>query len=376
MSSRHIEPSLIRGGAVAALLFLTASCGPDGQNPLATAPDGPELQAGIATQATVSVFASGLTNPRGLRFSPDGNLYVGEAGVGGTYSTEGRCPQVTPVVGPNTGGLTARIVKIDPQGQVTTVAANLPSTVDPSGASLGVADLIFENHRLYALLAGAGCAHGHPEIPASIIQVNADGSWAVVANLSRYTKTHPSANTAPDFDPEGVWYSLTKFHGDLVAQEANHGELARINLKTGVVSRISDLSATQGHIVPTAVTADRSNFFVGNLNAFPIVPGSSKILKVTPGGAISDYATGFTTIVSVVMDPRGRMYVLEMSAAPGFPTPFAGRIVRVSLKGQKEVVVGGLFFPTGMTMGPDGNLYVSNHGFGPPGGEILKVTLP
>jgi hypothetical protein len=31
-----------------------------------------------------------------------------------------------------------------------------------------------------------------------------------------------------------------------------------------------------------------------------------------------------------------------------------------------------------MTVGPDGNLYVSNNGFGaPPGaGEIVKVTLP
>jgi hypothetical protein len=36
-----------------------------------------------------------------------------------------------------------------------------------------------------------------------------------------------------------------------------------------------------------------------------------------------------------------------------------------------------LDLPTAMTMGPDGNLYVSDKGFGfPPGqGEIVKVTL-
>jgi hypothetical protein len=43
------------------------------------------------------------------------------------------------------------------------------------------------------------------------------------------------------------------------------------------------------------------------------------------------------------------------------------------------VIADGLFFPTAMTMGPDGNLYVSNVGFGPPPtgmGEVLKIELP
>jgi hypothetical protein len=46
----------------------------------------------------VSVFASGFNNPRGLKFGPDGNLYVAERGLGGANSTVGQCAQVVPPV--------------------------------------------------------------------------------------------------------------------------------------------------------------------------------------------------------------------------------------------------------------------------------------
>ena len=43
-----------------------------------------------------------------------------------------------------------------------------------------------------------------------------------------------------------------------------------------------------------------------------------------------------------------------------------------------ETVASGLTFPTGMTVGPDGNLYVSHFGFGfPPGaGQVVRIQVP
>ena len=36
-----------------------------------------------------TILASGLNDPRGLTFGPDGTLYIAEAGTGGTTSTVG-----------------------------------------------------------------------------------------------------------------------------------------------------------------------------------------------------------------------------------------------------------------------------------------------
>src|SRR5437660_2759879 len=90
---------------------------------------------GTSLPNNVSVFATGLNNPRGLKFGPDGNLYVAEGGTGGSATTVGLCTQVPFPVGPYSGGFTSRISRIDGLGNRHTVVDGLPSS--QTGPALG-----------------------------------------------------------------------------------------------------------------------------------------------------------------------------------------------------------------------------------------------
>ncbi|HUR94329.1 MAG TPA: ScyD/ScyE family protein [Gemmatimonadales bacterium] len=331
-----------------------------------------------AAQATPTVFATGLRFPRGLTFGPDGRLYVAEAGSGGTISTRpSACDQVDPPVGPYQSGRTARISRIGPNGNRSTVAFGFPSGINALGDVIGVADVAFLDGQLYALVAGGGCSHGSRNVPAGIAKVSSTGDWSIVADLSAYLAAHPVANPPADFEPDGTWYSMLAVRGKLFAVEPNHGEVARILPDNWRVSRVVDVSATRGHIVPTALAQRSGALFFGNLGVFPVELGTEKVFQLAGDGSLTLVKGGFTTVLGLDFDAQRRMYVLETSHAPGFPTPGAGRVVRLNLDGSRDVIVDGLTFPTAMRFGPDGRLYISNKGYGPPQpGEILRVDVP
>ena len=358
------------------------------------------LMAQAAIEPTPFVLASGLEGPRGLRFGPDGYLYVAEAGTGGTNSTVGQCTQVPGPPGgpgPDTGGLSARISKISPSGKVTTVASGFPSvTIGPNGVNgtIGVADVVFLDGDLYALIGGGGCSHGNPHNPSGIAKVNLkNGSWHLIADIGAWLKTHPAKyESADDFEPDGTLYSLIAHDGALLTVEPNHGQVISVT-KSGEIKQVIDISASEGHIVPTSIAVRDGSFFVGNLNLFPIDPQWARILTISRadrddfenvppglqperGYRIVSSKAGFTTVVAVDFGPDGLLYVLELSDGAGFPTPGLGKVVRVLHSGAIEDVVTNLSVPAGMIFGPDRRLYVSNLGAAPAGaGQILRVVI-
>lgn len=336
---------------------------------------------------TSKVMVTGLNDPRGLKFGPDGMLYVAEGGIGGTNSTVGICAQVPstgpgPYLGSNTG---SRISKIDWNGVRTTVADNLPSSTSNAAAGnsiMGVADVEFVGNTLYGLLSGAGCSHGVADIPNGIFKVNPDKTWKVVANISQYLMNNPVAQPDPDdFEPDGTPYSMVNVGGNLYVTQPNQQEIDRVNPLNGNISRIVDISILHdgdggGWIGPTSMVYHNGNFYFGTLTPFPLVQGAAAVYKLSPNGNYSVYASGFTMILGVLFDNDNNLYVLENTVGQPGPTPGFGDVVRVEPSGKRQIIVSGLHLPTAMTFGPDGKLYISDWGIGPPGlGQIVQVSF-
>jgi hypothetical protein len=300
------------------------------------------LAAGTAAHADVTVYASGLNNPRGLKFGPDGNLYIAEGGTGGTTlpPADPDCV-VIPPVGPYLGSATgSRISMIDGSGNRTTVVDNLPSSqTSPALGNLvsGVADVAFVGNTMYAVLAGAGCSHGVPSIPNGVIRVNPNGSWTMIADLSAYQRAHPVQHPEEDdFEPDGTWYGMIAVRGDLYAVEPNHGEIVKVTTG-GNISRVIDVSASQGHVCPRRSTTD--------LSTQPGDPSPDAVLqrlKVTPSGQM--LTRPFNMVWPGV---RTRIATCWRPAWFGADAGTAG--AGQQRRQDSTVIADGLFFPT-MTM--------------------------
>ncbi|WP_207555994.1 ScyD/ScyE family protein [Intrasporangium flavum] len=331
-----------------------------------------------------TVVATGLNNPRQLAFSPGGQLYVAEAGLGGS----GPC-QVGEL-GEVCFGLTGSVAKVGRTG-VTRVVQGLPS----AGGSdvIGPSDIVFTGNHRFALTIGLG---GSPDYRAGF-----GPDAALLGSVVTGDLRHPGAGVRRVFDvagyeqranPDGTDVDSNavglarKGNGFVVADAGGNDVVSTRHggSTVGVLPPVPTTKAAEGlpvgfpaDAVPTDVVKGPDGaWYVSQLVGYPFEAGASTIWRIVPGHRPKAYATGLTNVTSLAFDEHGRLYAVELSAT-GLLSGGPGDLVAVKpWSSSHRVVAAGLPLPYGVAIRGESAYVTTCSTFCPPGaGSVMKVHL-
>ncbi|MDQ3694926.1 MAG: ScyD/ScyE family protein [Chloroflexota bacterium] len=293
----------------------------------------------------VTLAADGIPNPRGFLWEEDRSMIVASGGIGGTAELP--------------ADESGSIFRIE-NGCPVTLASGFPSA-SAFGGRYGISDVALLNGTLYALGDGGFDVTPPTPAPDGLYRINADGSWEAIVNIGAWVEANPTRLVPGDADPGGEPFAMVSDGEAFWISESNHGQILRVTPE-GAITRIADLSET--HPVPTGLAlAPDGGIYVGFLTAAPFTDGSSKVVKVTADGTVTDVWTGLTAVTAVAVAPDGTLYAVEMSTGNATEPPFyrvgTGRVVRQTGPSSLEPVMTSLPQPLRMRFGPDGGLFVA-----------------
>lgn len=300
----------------------------------------------------VIAAASGLTNPRGFAWGPDGSLYVAEARV---------IPEDDATTDRTSGELEGIVVRIQ-DGCPVVFQGNLPSSEGSGGPDLGPSGLAFLNGALHVLDEGGGSAHGNPLTPDGIYRIDGGGSAVLVADVGAWVDANPVAESPASHNPGGDLTGMVGHDGALVIVESNGGQVLKVTAD-GAITRITDLSGEEQKPRGIATGAD-GRLYVGLTGTDDV----ARIVAIGPDGTVEDVWTGLTSVADVAISQDGTLYALQMGTATGDDAwsfePGSGSVVRQSGPDTSALVATGFDTPIAMAFGPDQGLYVSSPAVG------------
>jgi hypothetical protein len=375
------------------------------------------LALGVASPAwaggkgpAVQTVATGLDNPRHLEFGGDGDLFVAEAGRGGSG------PCFVGAEGPACVGNTGAVTKIDRRGRQSRVVTGLASfavstppeavgagAIGPHGIAVLPHDVLLvvnggptEPHESPATPGGpAGPSISRETLAAQNPVANLFGRVLLatpytrpvsVADLYAYERdVNPDAQVGTagiDSNPVDVEVDGLR----LVVADAGGNTLNAVNL----VGRISTLGLFPNrpepnpfggppvpmNAVPTSVEVGHDGYYVSQLTGFPFPVGGANIYRVPRrGGTPEVIASGFTNIMDLALAPDGTLYVLEIDHDGLLGGASEGAIFARSRWGgvrRIELPAGALPMPGGIAIGRDG-LYVTINTTSPGAGAVVRI---
>ncbi|MBW4535576.1 MAG: ScyD/ScyE family protein [Pleurocapsa minor HA4230-MV1] len=339
----------------------------------------------------IEVLASNLDGPRKLSFDSDGSLYVTEAGRGGTGASVPSPSQPGAFL---SYGATGAITRIQ-NGDVERVVTGLPSLALPDGSDAsGINDLEFDaDGNAYGIVGLAS----NPANRDSLLQVtdfshliaidNFDGgaSWTRLTDFGVYEQ-----NNNPDgqdvitnlYDlliEDNTAYVIDAGGNDLLSQRAFGGEptLETVFPTTTTTDPLTGEEIVRQPVPTSIAVGPDGAFYVGELTGAPFQAETAEVYRLNAEGQPEVYAEGFTNIADLAFDESGGLYVLEYDADGIANGSDAGALIYMSPDGKTRTTIADdeLINPTGLEIGSDGDIYISNKGFLAGEGEVLKLSL-
>ncbi|MBI1242288.1 ScyD/ScyE family protein [Umezakia ovalisporum] len=359
-----------------------------------------------AEAASFTVIADELNNPGGLSFSNDGKLYITESGTGGNRA----CVPPPSGEGDSLCYGTSGVVSVIHNGQIQPVLTELPSLALPSGKrAAGPRDIQFDaTGQPYVLLGYGGnpsFRHGLGETGlGTIITFDSDtNSWKSIADISNYELIHNSDGDDLNSNPLKLLIdgdqiiTVDSAANTLLSVNTDGSDLQAIAVfppktLTDPVFPPSNTPSNEPEQVPSQTEAPPLQltiqsvptgvakgldgaYYISEYTGFPFPQNGAKIYRVGNDGIPTTYADGFTQLIDLEFDVAGNLYALQYANESGWKDNLDGSLIKIAPDGTRTTILSGngLESPIGLTIGPDGAIYIANRGDRPGEGQIIRI---